>query len=85
MISKVQATAVWTEIDDKAFKEAERRIDAAIKDGGRRISVDMAGVDGLTERVKKRINDLYGSPEGGWAVDWRNGDQRDPGPFVELT
>jgi hypothetical protein len=84
MITKDEAQTAWSKEDAEAYAQAERRIDAAALRGGR-IIVDLGSISGLNQRVKNRISDEYGSVKAGWKVAWTAGDQRDPGPFVELT
>jgi hypothetical protein len=82
MISKEDAQKRWTEADEVAFAKADAAIEAEINADKGRICADLVGIN-ITPRVQARIEREYA--EGGWNVNWRRGDQRDPGPFVELT
>lgn len=83
MISKKDAKEIWTKDDEAAFGCAETIIDRAIGgvDGGK-ILVGLEKCN-INSRVRDHITKVY--RDGGWSVTWSNGDQRDPGPFLELT
>jgi late competence protein required for DNA uptake (superfamily II DNA/RNA helicase) len=82
MISKDDARKLWTSDDDAAFDRAETIIDRAIRSSnGGRILADLARID-VSLRVRARITKAY--CDAGWTVKWTDGDQRDPGPFVDL-
>jgi len=82
MISKADAKKLWTKDDETAFSRAETIIDRAIGSGdGGRILADLEKCD-INARVRERITKAY--RDAGWTVKWTNGDQRDPGPFVDL-
>jgi hypothetical protein len=82
MISKADAKKLWTQSDKTVFEQAEAVTDRAIGAGdGGRICADLAKI-GLNSRVRERITKAY--RDAGWGVKWTDGDQRDPGPFVDL-
>jgi len=83
MISAEEAKRVWTKDDESAYTQAESAIDAEIRgslEGS--VCADLSSVHGLRRAVRESLTAAYRA--GGWIVTWRDGDQRDPGPFVEL-
>ena len=82
MITVKQAQETLTREDEAALTAAEARIDTALKkwDGVRAIVV----LDGLA--LRRPVLDVLCARYrvGGWIVEVKPGDQRDPGPWVEL-
>jgi hypothetical protein len=82
MISKADAATHWTENDEAILAAAEKRIDKQVVDWARTpVTTDLWNI-GVTPRIRERLTARY--TDGGWSVEWSEGDQRDPGPHITL-
>ena len=83
MITTTQAVQHFTDEDAAAMAVAEKRIDAALlRYEGSPILVDFSQQDRVRRKVLERLCEKY--REGGWLAQIKNGDQRDPGPWIEF-
>lgn len=82
MITVRQAQETLTREDEAALTKAEARIDAALSKWDGMIATVDVGDCALRRPILDVICARY--RVGGWVVKVENGDQRDPGPWVEL-
>ena len=83
MITATQAISTLTDEDRAALEAAEKRIDAALaRYEGNPVLVDLEKHP-TRRKVLERLCTMY--REGGWIAQIKNGDQRDPGPWIEFT
>ena len=82
MITVKQAQETLSTEDTTALAAAEGRIDAALKKwDGSRASVDLNGLN-LRRPMMDKLCEMYRA--GGWSIEIKHGDQRDPGPYAEI-
>lgn len=84
MIKASDALSKFSAELEAQYKRAESIIDRAIeKMLDDEAVADLGAVDGgVSPRVLRRLGKAYRA--GGWTWELRQGDQRDPGPFVTL-
>lgn len=83
MISAKQAVTLMTDEDNAALVAGEKRCDAALAlYENRALLVDFEK-SGARRKVLEKLCEMY--RENGWTAQIKNGDQRDPGPWIEFT